>query len=143
MAEIKVLLVDDEDDYTAALAKRFKVRGMTAETASNGRAALEKVMETNFDAVLLDLAMPGWDGVETLKHLLEAKPDLQVILLTGHATVPKGIEVMKLGALDLLEKPAEFEDLLAKVNEAAAKTTLLMEQRMESDLGDIIKKKSW
>ena len=143
MAEIKVLLVDDEEDYTAALAKRFKVRGMVAQTASSGKAALETVMETDFDVVFLDLAMPGWDGVETLKHLLEAKPDLQVVLLTGHATVPAGVEVMKLGAMDLLEKPAEFEDLLAKVDEAAAKTKLLRDQRMESDLGDIIKKKSW
>jgi DNA-binding NtrC family response regulator len=116
---------------------------MAVETAANGREALEKVKERDFDAVLLDIAMPGWDGIETLKYLVEARPDLQVVLLTGHATVKKGIEAMKLGALDLLEKPAEFQDLLQKIEEASAKKAILVEKRIESKLEDILQKKSW
>jgi DNA-binding NtrC family response regulator len=143
MSRHKILLVDDETDFTTALSKRFTVRGMAVETAANGKEALEKVKEQDFDAVLLDISMPGWDGVETLKYLIEERPDLQVVLLTGHATVKKGIEAMKLGALDLLEKPAEFQDLLQKIEEASAKKALLVEKRIESKLEDILQKKSW
>ncbi len=143
MAGLTVLLVDDETDFTTALAKRFTVRGMAVETAANGKEALEKVKEHDFDAVLLDMAMPGWDGIETLKYLIEERPDLQVVLLTGHATVKKGIEAMKLGALDLLEKPAEFQNLLEKIEEASAKKAILVEKRIESKLDDILQKKSW
>ena len=143
MSRYKVLLVDDEADFTTVLAKRFVVRGMEVETAANGKEALEKVKAHDFDAVLLDIAMPGWDGVETLKYLIEEKPDLQVVLLTGHATVQKGIEAMKLGALDLLEKPAEFQDLLDKIEEASAKKAILVEKRIEDTLDDILQKKSW
>ena len=143
MSRYKILLVDDEQDFTAALAKRFAVRGMAVETASNGKEALELVKEHDFDAVLLDIAMPGWDGVETLKYLIEERPDLQVVLLTGHATVEKGVEAMKQGALDLLEKPAEFQDLLDKIEEASAKKAILVEKRIASKLDDILKKKSW
>ena len=143
MSRHKILLVDDETDFTTALSKRFTVRGMVVETAASGKEALEKVKEQDFDAVLLDIAMPGWDGVETLKYLIEERPDLQVVLLTGHATVKKGIEAMKLGALDLLEKPAEFQELLEKIEEASAKKAILVEKRIESKLDDILKKKSW
>jgi DNA-binding NtrC family response regulator len=143
MSRHKILLVDDETDFTTALSKRFTVRGMAVETAASGKEALEKVKEQDFDAVLLDIAMPGWDGVETLRYLIEERPDLQVVLLTGHATVKKGIEAMKLGALDLLEKPAEFQELLEKIEEASAKKAILVEKRIESKLDDILTKKSW
>ena len=143
MSRHKILLVDDEQDFTTALAKRFSVRGLDVETATNGKEALEKVKEHDFDAVLLDIAMPGWDGVETLKYLIQERADIQVVLLTGHATVEKGVEAMKLGALDLLEKPAEFQDLLNKIEEASAKKAVLVEERIESKLDEILKKKSW
>ena len=103
MIRHKVLLIDDEEDFTSALAERLEIRGMGVETASSGEEALEKVTVTDFDAVLLDLAMPGWDGIETLKRLKKVKPDLQVVLLTGRATVGKGVEAMKHGAKQLLK----------------------------------------
>jgi len=77
---------------------------MQVTTASSAKEGLEKVAAGSFDAVILDLAMPEMDGIETLKILKEKNPDLQVILLTGHATIKQGIEAMKLGAMDLLEK---------------------------------------
>ena len=111
----RVLLIDDEEEFTAALAERLEMRGMAVDTASDGETALEKIAARDYDAVLLDLAMPGWDGIETLKRIKKERADLQVVLLTGHATVGKGIEAMKLGAMDLVEKPVAFRDLLQKI----------------------------
>ena len=143
MGQHRVLLVDDEEELTTALAERLEMRGMVVDTAPSGETALEIVIKKDFDAVVLDLAMPGWDGIETLKRLRQERPDLQVVLLTGRATVSKGVEAMKLGASDFIEKPAEFEDLLKKIDAASAKKALLTEERMEHDLDDIMRKKGW
>ena len=143
MAKQNVLLIDDEAEFTATLAERLKIRGMSVETASSGEIALRKVTERDFDAVLLDLAMPGWDGIETLKRLKRARPDLQVVLLTGRATVEKGIKAMKLGAMDLVEKPVKIQELLTKIEEASAKKALLLEARIEHYLDAILRKQGW
>jgi FixJ family two-component response regulator len=87
--------------------------------------------------------MPGMDGMETLKRLLKDKPDLQVILLTGYATLEKGIEAVKLGAMDFLEKPAEIQKLMEKIEKAKANKMLLVEERNEERLKGILKSKSW
>jgi len=76
-----------------------------------------KAGKKKFDAILLDMSMPGMNGIETLQGLLGINPDLQVILLTGHATVEKGVNAMKLGAADFLEKPAELKELLESADE--------------------------
>ena len=110
-----VLLIDDETDFLNVMAERMTVRGMQVATASSAKDGLAKVETGNFDVVVLDLAMPEMDGVETLKQLKAKKPDLEVILLTGHASVKQGIEAMKLGALELLEKPANMKALIAKI----------------------------
>jgi DNA-binding NtrC family response regulator len=143
MSRSRVLLIDDEEEFTAALAERLEVRGMSVETATSGESALDKVSKRDFDAVLLDLAMPGWDGIETLKRLKKERPDLQVVLLTGRATVEKGVQAMKAGALDLVEKPAEFQELLAKIEDASARKAMLVEAKLESELDDILRKKGW
>jgi DNA-binding NtrC family response regulator len=138
-----VLLVDDEEDFVRALAKRLGVRGLYVEVAGDGESAVEKVKEIDFGVVVLDLAMPGMDGLETLKYLREVDPDLQVVLLTGHGSNKLGVEAIKEGALDCLEKPAEFADLLAKIREASAKHTLLVEKRREGRVEDILRDRSW
>lgn len=143
MVKHRVLLIDDEAEFVAALAERLEMRGMIVETASSGEKALAKVEERDFDAVLLDLAMPGWDGIETLKHLKREKPDLQIVLLTGRATVGKGVEAIKAGALDLVEKPAKLQELLEKIEEASAQKALLVEARVEQELEEILRKKGW
>ena len=112
---VNVLLIDDETDFLSVMAERMAVRGMQVATASSAKDGLAKVEAGNFDVVVLDLAMPEMDGVETLKRLKAKKPDLEVILLTGHASVKQGIEAMKLGALELLEKPADMKALVAKI----------------------------
>ena len=142
MAE-KVLLVDDEEEFTSVLSERMQARGLSVETAENGFTALEKAKATSYDAVVLDLAMPGMDGIETLKGLLEINPDLQVILLTGHATLQKGVEAVKLGALDFLEKPADIQKLTGKIEEAKARRMVLVEKRNEEAIKEILETKGW
>lgn len=143
MGRQRVLLIDDEEEFTSTLAERLELRGMMVDTATTGKIALEKVTSNEYDAVLLDLAMPGWDGIETLKNLKAARPSIQVVLLTGRATVNKGVEAMKAGAMDLVEKPAKFQDLITKIEEASKKTALLLEERLEQDLEEIIRKRGW
>jgi DNA-binding NtrC family response regulator len=143
MNETTVLLVDDEADFVAALADRLETRGLTVDTAPNGETAIAKVGKRPFDAVLLDMAMPGLSGLETLKALLAINGDLQIILLTGQATLQQAVEAMKLGALDLLEKPADIETLVERIDDAARKRSSLEDRRIAERLNDIVRKKGW
>jgi DNA-binding NtrC family response regulator len=140
---IKVLLVDDEKDFTEILSERMKSRGLDVDIANTGSGAIKKVKEKSYDAIILDLAMPEMDGIDALKHLLKGNPDLQVIFLTGHASLEKGIEAVKLGAVEFMEKPVDINKLLDKVNEAKTKKLLLNEKKTEEDIKDILKKKGW
>ncbi|GAB4348805.1 MAG: response regulator [Candidatus Abyssubacteria bacterium] len=143
MATDKILLVDDEKDFVETLSERMEVRGMTVVTADNGYDAIEKAKKESFDAVILDLRMPGLDGIETLKRLLEIDPNLQVVILTGHATVQKGVEAVKLGAADFLEKPTELSVLIDKIKEAKIKKMVLEEKENEEKIREILKSKGW
>ncbi|MDZ7596907.1 MAG: response regulator [Desulfobacterales bacterium] len=142
MAE-KVLLVDDEKDFLDVMAERMRARGMEVKTASTPSEALALVANESFDAIILDLQMPEMDGLETLKKIKSKKPELQIILLTGHATVQKGVEAMKLGAMDLLEKPADLSDLTAKIQAASSKRMLLVEKQSEEKIKKILTTKAW
>jgi DNA-binding NtrC family response regulator len=139
----KVLLVDDEKEFIDTLAERMETRGMVVEKTTSAKTALKLVEETAFDAIVLDLQMPEMDGLETLKILKEKNPELQVILLTGHATVEKGIEAMKLGAMDLIEKPADLSMLTEKIRKAQAKKMILVEKKSEEKIRNIMATKSW
>jgi two-component system OmpR family response regulator len=140
---IKVLLVDDEKEFTSILSERMKSRGLTVDIANTGPVAIKKVKEKSYDAIILDLAMPEMDGIEAMKHLLQENPDLQVIFLTGHATLEKGIEAVKLGAVEFMEKPVDINKLIDKVNEAKTKKTQLTDMRTEKNIKDILRKKGW
>ncbi len=129
MPDCFVLLVDDEVDFVDVLTERLEARGLKVEAAEDGETALVKAAERTFDAILLDMAMPGLDGIQTLSGLLEINPDLQVILLTGQATLRQAVEAMKLGALDLLEKPVEIETLVARIEDEALRRSELDEER--------------
>lgn len=139
----KVLIIDDEQEFTEALAERMTNRGMDVSTSSSAIEGLKSVEEKSFDVVVLDLQMPEMDGIETLKILKKKKPELQVILLTGHATVEKGIEAMKLGAMDLLEKPADLTTLTEKIKKAQAKKMILVEKKAEERIKDIMETRGW
>ena len=143
MNETTVLLVDDEEEFVSALGDRLEARGLRVETAEDGEIALAKAQKKKFDAILLDMSMPGMNGIQTLKGLLGINPDLQVILLTGQATLGQAIDAMKLGALDFLEKPADIETLVVKIAEAAEKKATLEDKRTEEHVSEILRKKGW
>lgn len=138
-----VLLIDDDKDFIETVAERLIARGMRVEVAYKGEEALEKLEKRSFDAVILDMVMPGMDGFETLKRILAVDPDLQVILLTGQATVEKSVEALKKGATDFLQKPPDFQQILAKIQQAATKKMLLVEKRAEDQIADIVFRRGW
>ncbi|MFN3533881.1 MAG: response regulator [Desulfatiglandales bacterium] len=139
----KVLIVDDEEQFLKAFSKRLEMRGMKIETATSGEEALGKVQGKDFDAIILDLVMPGIGGMETLKRLKEENPDLQIIILTGHGTIERGVEAIKAGALDFVEKPADINKILEKIGEAKHKRVVLFEKRAEEHIQEIVKTRSW
>ena len=143
MSDLRVLLVDDEVDFVEVLADRLEARGLAVVTAASGEEALSSAKVRTFDAIVLDMAMPGMDGLETLEGLLEINPDLQVILLTGRATLEQAATAIRIGALDLLEKPAEIDTLVQKIEKAATKRWSLEEKRIEERVSEIIRKKGW
>ncbi|MBC8872323.1 MAG: response regulator [Planctomycetes bacterium] len=139
----RVLLVDDEESFVAALGKRLNARGLRVETSLSGEDAIAKAEHHAFDVIVLDLAMPGMDGIETLKRLRERDPDLQIILLTGHGSIEKAVEATKLGAMDFLQKPASLSDLLDLIREAGVRRAVLVEKRASDQVADLIRKKGW
>jgi DNA-binding NtrC family response regulator len=139
----KVLLIDDEKDFLDALAERMRTRDVDVTKSTSAKDALKKVETESYDAVVLDLMMPEMDGLEALKILMAKDPKLQVILLTGHATVQKGVEAMKLGAMELLEKPTNFDTLMDKIKQARARRMVLVSQESEEHIKKILSDKGW
>jgi len=117
-----IMIVDDEVPFVETMTKRLQKRDLTVITAFSGEEALQKLAgNQNLDVVILDVKMPGLDGIETLRELKKTLPLAEVIMLTGHATVETAIEGMKLGAYDYLMKPCDIEQLMTKVEEATTK----------------------
>lgn len=121
MEKIKVLVVDDEEDFRDTLVNRFKKRGFEAFGAESGEKALESINTYLYDVVILDIKMPGMDGITALREIKKIRPLIEVIMLTGHGTVESGIEGMKLGAFDYLSKPSNIDAIIEKINQAYEK----------------------
>jgi two-component system, response regulator RegA len=143
MSEHSVLLVDDEVDFVDALAERLEVRGLEVVKTHGGAEALQAAEGRVFDAIVLDMAMPEMNGLETLEELLKINPDLQVILLTGRATLEQAAAAIRIGALDLMEKPAEISTLVSKIELAATRRWSLEQKRIEESVADLIRRKGW
>lgn len=139
----KVLLVDDEEDFIAVLAKRLEARHLKVTATSSGQDAIAMVDRQEFDAIILDLAMPGMDGLETLKRIKKNHPEAEIIMLTGHGSIRTGIEAMKLGAEDFLEKPVDFKQLIEKIKEARDKRVLILQEKTKDEIRKIIHSKPW
>ncbi len=138
MAGTVVMLVDDEIPFVETMTKRLTRRNLTILSAYSGQEALEKLKEhRDVDVVILDVKMPGMDGIETLREIKREHPLVEVIMLTGHATVETAIEGMKLGAFDYLMKPCEVEQLVSKVQEAKAKKSQHERKIMEARIREI------
>ena len=116
----KVLLVDDEKDFLDIMAERMEARGMDVSTATSAEYALEMVQKESYDAIIMDLMMPEMDGFKALKLFKETKPEVQIILLTANVPEEKCIEAIKLGAMDVIEKPADLNLLTQKIEKAKA-----------------------
>lgn len=116
-----VLLVDDEAEFRDLLEKRLRKRNLSLLSAGSGEEALEIVTREAVDVVVLDVRMPGMDGRETLREIKRLHPEVEVIMLTGQASVEVALEGMELGAFDYLLKPVSFDELLFKLQDAAEK----------------------
>ncbi|RQD60272.1 MAG: response regulator [Desulfonatronovibrio sp. MSAO_Bac4] len=114
----KILLVDDEERFRTTLSKRIHEKGFDVTDVDSGQAALDYIRNNHVDVMVLDIKMPGIDGIETLGEVKRLVPGTEVVLLTGHGTVETAIEGMRSGAYDYLLKPCELDELMEKVNGA-------------------------
>jgi DNA-binding NtrC family response regulator len=124
MNPCRVLLVDDEVEFVQTVAKRLKRNKLSVEAAHSGEDALRHLAGNPTDVVVLDMKMPGMDGLEALREIKARQPLVEVIMLTGHASVEAAIEGMESGAFDYLMKPVEFDELLYKIQDAHKKKSL-------------------
>jgi len=114
MSPISLLIVDDEQEFTDIMAQRLRKRGFTTTAATSGESALDR-LEEGIDIVILDVAMPGMNGIDTLNAIKNRQPLVEVIMLTGQATVGTAVEAIRLGAFNYLMKPCEIEDLVSHI----------------------------
>lgn len=139
----RVLLVDDEKEFVEALSQRLEVRDFDVKIARSGDEALIRIRESEFDVVILDVLMPGKDGIQTLREIKQIKPLTEVIMLTGHATMQTAIEGMKLGAYDYLMKPTEIKDLVEKITNAHKQKAEHEERIRQAEIERIVKTRGW
>jgi DNA-binding NtrC family response regulator len=128
MEGFNVLLVDDEGEFLDTLIKRIQKRNVNAKGVRSGEEALAFLDKNPVDVVVLDVRMPGMDGIETLRALKKQHPLTEVIMLTGHASLEVAIEGMELGAFDYLMKPVEIDDLLYKLQDANKRRSIQLQK---------------
>jgi DNA-binding NtrC family response regulator len=122
MSEFCLLLVDDEKEFVETIARRLRHRGFVVDCAFSGTDALKRLeKDDDIDVVFLDVRMPDPDGIKTVKKIKKRYPLVEVIMLTGYATVYSAVEAMKLGAFDYLMKPCNLNDLISKAKQAASR----------------------
>lgn len=137
MQNFRVLVVDDEFDFLEAFVDRLKMRGLDTTGVESGEEALKLLERQEFDVVVLDVKMPGLDGVETLREMKKNWPLMEVIMLTGHASVESGIEGMKLGAYDYIMKPADIDELMEKMKQAHEKKSVHEEKIQQAKIREL------
>lgn len=114
----KVLLVDDEERFRTTLGKMLRAQGLEVTALGSGREALEELGKKAYDVMVLDVRMPDLDGIAALTEIKKIAPQIEVIILTGHASMDAAVEIIRLGGYDYLLKPCPVEDLLAKIESA-------------------------
>ena len=139
----KVLLVDDEEQFVDVLAQRLQTRDFQVSTAFTGDDAIAFVEEHDVDVIVLDVLMPGRDGIETLREVKRIRPISEVIMLTGHGTVETAIQGMKLGAYDYLMKPTDTAELVDKITKANQKKKEQEDRIRQAEVDRLIKTKGW
>jgi two-component system, OmpR family, response regulator CpxR len=141
--KIKVLLVDDEKDFVDALAERLEMRDFEIIKAFDADEAIARITDADVDVVVLDVLMPGKDGITALHDIKKAKPLVEVIMLTGNATVQSAIEGLKSGAYDYLMKPTETKDLIAKIVLAYKRKAEQEERIRQAQIESIMMRRGW
>jgi two-component system response regulator CpxR len=140
---IRVLLVDDEREFIDLLAERLESRGLGVFTAASGEEALEKIQQDDFDVVILDVLMPGMGGLATLQEIKRIRPVVEVIMLSGNATVETAVEGLKQGAIDFLLKPAEMTTLMEKIATAFQRKSEQEARIRNAEIQRILLTRSW
>jgi len=136
----RVLLVDDEMEFLEIMSERMQARDIEVTTSTSALEAMDLIATESYDAVIMDFMMPEMNGIEALKAIKEKNPEMQIILLTGHATVEKTVEAMKAGAMDLLEKPADLDALSEKIKSAHNQKALIVEKKNQERVIEMLKK---
>ena len=143
MSIANVLLVDDEIEFVETFSERLELRDLIISKAFSGEEALQVLEEnTNVEVVILDVKMPGMDGIETLTEIKRKFPLMEVIMLSGHADVESAIEGMKHGAFDYLMKPCDMDQIIAKVTEAVAKKRQHEEKIIQARIKEITSRRA-
>ena len=137
-----IMLVDDEKDFVEILSLRLTENGENVISAYNGSECLKALEKNGIDVIILDVKMPGMDGIETLKEIKKNHPLVEVIMLTGHGTIQAAVEGMKLGAFDFLLKPADFDELTRKLNNARQRRIEQMERIRQAESAALLRQSS-
>ena len=135
--DIRVLLVDDEEELVEYLAKRLLREGFTVRATTSGKDAVEVAAEEDFDVAVLDIKMPGMDGVETQRQLRELLPYLQTIILTGHGSIQTALETGRQDAFTYLQKPVDHDQLVQTITEAANRKNELQYEKFREEMEQI------
>jgi len=140
MDMFRILVVDDEVDFLETIVNRLEKRKLNATGVTNGEEAIALLKEQLFDVIILDIKMPGgMDGIEALREIKKIQPLVEVLLLTGHASVETSIEGMKLGAFDYCLKPIKFEELLQKMGAAFEKKSTHDKKIRDAKIKELIR----
>ncbi len=139
MTAIQLLIVDDEERFLTTTKILLEKRGITVYIATNGKNALEALGSHRVDVAILDVKMPGMDGVELLRKIKQSSPLIEVIMLTGHASVESAVEGLKLGAFDYVMKPCDIAVLLEKVQQAHSRKQSAEEKIRQAKVDSIIR----
>lgn len=137
---INILVVDDEKDFVEMFSLRLQDAGQRVKAAYNGQECLQSLDDNDIDIVILDIKMPGMDGIETLREIKRKYPLVEVILLTGHGAVDTAVEGMKLGAFDYLNKPADFDELLKLLQKAQTRKAEHEERIRKAEARSLLRK---
>ncbi len=136
----RILLVDDEEEFLEVLSERMRARDIEVTTSTSATEALSLIATESYDAVIMDFMMPEIDGIQALTAIKEKKPEMQIILLTGYATVQKGVDAMKAGAMDFMEKPVDLDALSEKIKKAHNKRAIVIEKRNQDKIIETLRK---
>ncbi len=143
MENARILLVDDETDFTDTMSQLLQTRGYRVTAVNGGESAIKALGQGRYDVMVLDLKMPGMDGMATLKEAKKLEFFTETLILTGHATVDTALEAIKLGAYDYLTKPCDIDELVQKIQGAWKKKDVAEKQEISKKIDRIVEGKGF